>query len=111
ATDGLTRGRVCEFERIGSFESAKTLGLTVAPTLLARADEAIAWRRQASWGKLEARGDNARRCGDEQRQGNPRPRGQTLCSDVRRRVRRARSAARARTSLYPLPPARWHHGR
>src|SRR6516225_785302 len=36
ATDGLTHGRVCEFERIGSFESAKTLGLTVAPTLLAR---------------------------------------------------------------------------
>src|SRR6516165_8625670 len=27
ATDGLTRGGVCEFERLRSFESAKTLGL------------------------------------------------------------------------------------
>src|SRR5262249_700841 len=48
ATDGLTHGRVCEFERIGSFESAKTLGLTVAPTLLARADEVIEWKGATS---------------------------------------------------------------
>src|SRR5215475_4713284 len=41
ATDGLTRGRVCEFERIGSFETAKALGLDVPLMLLARADEVI----------------------------------------------------------------------
>jgi hypothetical protein len=34
-------GRVCEFERIGSFETAKALGLDVPSMLLARADEVI----------------------------------------------------------------------
>jgi hypothetical protein len=32
---------VCEFERIGSFETAKALGLDVPSMLLARADEVI----------------------------------------------------------------------
>src|SRR5262249_60227426 len=32
ATDGLTRGRVCEFKRIGSLETAKALDLDVPST-------------------------------------------------------------------------------
>src|SRR5262244_1599468 len=39
ATDGLIR--VCELERIGSFETAKALGSDVPSMLLARADEVI----------------------------------------------------------------------
>jgi tripartite-type tricarboxylate transporter receptor subunit TctC len=42
------------------------------------------------------------RSGDEQRQGNPRPRRQALRSDVRRRFRRARGDASRRTCLYSL---------
>src|SRR5262249_42787948 len=50
------------------------------------------------------------RSGDEQRQGNPRPRGQALCGDVRRRFRRARGDASRRAPLYPFLRAHRHQG-
>src|SRR5262249_52957246 len=50
ATDGLTRGRVCEFERIGRFETAKTVGLDVPSTLLAHADRVYCGALGRDWG-------------------------------------------------------------
>src|SRR6266567_4464581 len=41
ATDGLTRGRLCELERIGSFETAKSLDLDVPSMLMTGADSVI----------------------------------------------------------------------